>query len=140
MAGSRIEALLENILGAGNELEEPQSRIEVLLRTLLKRGSHTYIITSGAKDSQTVAAHSRALVEIELDLHEGYEIIAYRNISISKGTGGSGDAHKMVALQYFSTTGGGHKVQIPLINHGDTDAVVRLSANVAADIVVHPEE
>ena len=140
MAGSRIESILENILGAGNELEEPQSRIEVLLRTLLERGSHTYIITSGAKDSQTVAAHSRALVEIELDLPEGYEIIAYRNISISKGTGGSGDAHKMVALQYFSTTGGGHKVQIPLINHGDTDAVVRLSANVAADIVVHPEE
>ena len=135
MAGSRIEALLENILGTGNELEEPQSRIEVLLRTLLERGSHTYIIISGAKDSQTVAAHSRVLVEIELDLPEGYEIIAYRNIAIAKGSGGSGDAHKMVALQYFSTAGGGHKVQVPLINHGDTDAVIKVTANVVADIV-----
>ena len=32
---SRNEAILQNILGADNELEEPQSRIEALLQQLL---------------------------------------------------------------------------------------------------------
>ena len=34
---SRNEAILQNILGADNELEEPQSRIEVLLLALLEK-------------------------------------------------------------------------------------------------------
>ena len=34
---SRNEALLQNMLGADNELEEPQSRIEALLLMLLEK-------------------------------------------------------------------------------------------------------
>lgn len=35
---SRNEAILQNMLGAGNELERPQSRIEALLMALLEMG------------------------------------------------------------------------------------------------------
>lgn len=38
MAESRIEAILENMLGADNVLEPAQSRIEVLLKRLLDEG------------------------------------------------------------------------------------------------------
>lgn len=36
---SRNEAILQNILGADNELVEPQSRIEVLLQAILEQGA-----------------------------------------------------------------------------------------------------
>lgn len=38
---SRNEAILQNILGADNELEEPQSRIEELLQEILEEGTVT---------------------------------------------------------------------------------------------------
>ena len=39
MAQSRVEAILENMLGASNPLEPPQSRVEALLQELLEHGS-----------------------------------------------------------------------------------------------------
>ena len=39
MAQSRVEAILENMLGASNPLETPQSRVEALLQELLEHGS-----------------------------------------------------------------------------------------------------
>ena len=39
MGKSRNEAILENMLGASNELEEAKSRIERLLMQILEQGS-----------------------------------------------------------------------------------------------------
>lgn len=44
---SRNEAILQNMLGAENELEEPQSRIEYLLQEILEQGG-TGEVTSAA--------------------------------------------------------------------------------------------
>ena len=59
---SRNEAILQNILGADNELEEPQSRIEALLQQLLA-------MLGGGGD----------VAEVEV----GYKILNKQNIAIT---------------------------------------------------------
>lgn len=39
MGQSRVEDILENILGGDNELQEPQSRVEKLLQDIYESGS-----------------------------------------------------------------------------------------------------
>lgn len=54
MANSRIEAILENILGADNEILPPMSRNEVLLiqiMEMLQEDIPTTVITSAQIDS-----------------------------------------------------------------------------------------
>lgn len=59
---SRNEAILQNILGADNELEEPQSRIEALLQQLLA-------MLGGGGD----------VAEVEV----GYKILNKQNVAIT---------------------------------------------------------
>lgn len=138
MSKGRIEALLENYLGGENELEEPQSRTERLLMALLEQ-KYTRKVMSAVVDKKKVPAHSRVLIEFTFDLPEGYEIFAYRNFSMQKGTGG-GDEWKNVALQFFSTAGGGKKAQIAVINTGDTDAIIKAQVNVLVDVAISAAE
>ena len=60
--GSRNEAILQNILGADNELETPQSRIEALLQQLLA-------MLGGGGDA----------AEVEV----GYKILNKQNVAIT---------------------------------------------------------
>lgn len=132
MGKSRIETILEKFLGGDGEIETPQSRTEALLVAILENRMPQFVLCSASKDKQEVAANSRVLVELDLPLPDGYEILAHRNVIISKATGATGDAHKLVGMQYYSTAGGGKKSQVPLINHGDSDALVKIDVKVIA--------
>ena len=53
---SRNEAILQNILGADNELLEPQSRIEILLQALLEElqgGSSEVVVDNALSNTST---------------------------------------------------------------------------------------
>lgn len=137
MAKSRIEAILENILGGKNMLEQPQSRMEELLIALLEKLiKPTRIYRSATVDKKTIPAHGRVMLELSFDIPEGYEIVSFRGINIQKGTGASGDEWKMVVKQFEQTSGGGLKAQVPVVNTGDTDAIIKMQVVVAADIAV----
>ena len=47
MTKSRNEKILENILGADNALQAPQSRIETLLQAILEQGDLSKPTTAG---------------------------------------------------------------------------------------------
>ena len=72
-------------------------------------------------------------------LPDGYEVYAYRQISIEKATSLIGDTEnpkydmwKNVSIQSFSTTGGGTKANISMVNTGPTDALIKLTVTALA--------
>lgn len=135
MGQSRNENILENMLGAHNELGKPQSRIEQLLMWLLEQGGGggEELIILNSEAQTEIPSNGRTLKVLEFpNMPEGYEIKAVRNISVQQGTNGSSEGFKRVIVQCFSTTGGGVKVQIPLINLNDASEKVKLIVNVLA--------
>ena len=74
-----------------------------------------------------------------VSLPDGYEVYAYRQISIERATSLVGnntdpkyDTWMKVFIQSFSTTGGGTKANISMVNSGTTDALVRLKITALA--------
>lgn len=128
---SRIEALLQFLLSGEGECEPPQSRIEELLTDIAQKG-HGFIRVTASADKQLVSAHGRTLIKIDLELPEGYEIFAIGKFSVTNGTGSSGDGWKKCIVQFVSTTGGRRIVQMPVLNLGDADAVIKADVDVIA--------
>ena len=56
MAESRVEAILENMLGASNPLEPPQSRVEALLQEILDEGATSMEAITSAEITNVVNA------------------------------------------------------------------------------------
>lgn len=82
-------------------------------------------------DSQTIAANARSNYTVEFpSLSVGSEIKAIRAINLVRATGGNTDEYQNVAIQSFTTTNGGTKAQISLLNTGNTEATFKLVVSV----------
>lgn len=99
---SRNEAILQNILGAANELQEPESRIETLLLQLLQAlgggGDDTefeigYKILNKQNIAITHSSESRAN-------YNSYLILTQMGISYLKVVNGTGTAENLAGYSY----------------------------------------
>lgn len=85
---SANEAILQNMLGAENELREPESRIEELLLELLEQGS-----TGGEVTPASVATAISNMNETQKEATRGYlDVSAIPNVVTVSGTTASIEA------------------------------------------------
>ena len=95
---------------------------------------------SASADEISIPAGGRVNKQPAFDsLPYGYEIYAYRQISVERASSLIGDTAnpkydmwKNVNIQSFSTTGGGTKANISMVNSGTTDALVKLTITALA--------
>ena len=85
-------------------------------------------ILSVTLDNLTINANDRINQQPEIpDFPSGYEIAAFKNIAVQKGSNATDESWKKVIIQSFSTTGGGTKPNVSFYNLGNTEAVVKLN-------------
>ena len=85
-------------------------------------------------DEVSIPAGGRVNKQPEFDaIPDGYEVYAYRQISIERATSLVGDntnpkydTWMNVSIQTFSTAGSGTKANISMVNSGTTDALIKL--------------
>ena len=81
MSESRVESILENMLGASNVLEPPQSRVEALLQEVAKESGEIYIVN--IKNNNNTYTADKTFSEIDDANDKGKFIICSFDIGMS---------------------------------------------------------
>ena len=108
---SRNEAILQNMLGAENELVPPQSRIEALLQAILLQGVPDGAVTTdkladGAVTYDKLAEALKNLIDGKADKEGNWELIDTVTIEeevseIKKNVDGNGNALELKGIRFF---------------------------------------
>lgn len=108
---SRNEAILQNMLGAENELVPPQSRIEALLQAILLQGVPDGAVTTdkladGAVTYDKLAEALKNLIDGKADKEGNWELIDTITVnetvtSIAKNVDGNGNALELKGIKIF---------------------------------------
>lgn len=110
------------------------SEVKTRLNTLEKKAKYSFILKGVEFDNESIDAKSRVNKQIAVaNLPDGYEIIAYKQISVSKATNTdqtNTDSWKNIILQSFSTTGNNTKVNISFYNLSDSPAIFKVNITV----------
>ena len=101
---------------------------------LEEKAKYSFIIKSVEFDNESIDAKSRVNKQIAVaNLPNGYEIIAFKQISVSKATNTdqtNTDSWKNIILQSFSTTGNSTKVNVSFYNLSDSPAIFKATITV----------
>lgn len=111
---SRNEAILQNMLGAQNELVPPQSRIEALLQAILEQGTGGQVTTDkiadGAVTYDKLAEALKNLIDGKADKEGNWKLIDTVTIEeevseINKNVDSDGNALKLKAIKILASLG-----------------------------------
>lgn len=138
---SRNEAILQNILGAENELGEPQSRIEELLQQILEQGSgggkklfeHNIFITKKEPTDPNIGVYLSLITDTEdqLDISDIQTIIKERSSGDGRWIACGYDIYDNEEKNVLSIYGGGStslNIQLGIV--GSTNSISRSKSTI----------